>query len=113
MATAVTIDPLADARWRELLQHSSGGTAFHHPAWLQLLHSTYGYPLSACCLASTDGQLVAGLPIATVASRLTGARLVALPFSDLCPALTADAAPAGGVAALDEPLSALQRARGI
>src|SRR5829696_975971 len=113
MATTVTVDPLADPRWRELLEHSSGGTAFHHPAWLRLLRSSYGYPLSACCIASADGQLVAGLPVATVASRLTGIRLVALPFSDLCPVVLADAAPAGAVAALDEALIGLQRSCGI
>jgi hypothetical protein len=31
-----------------------------------------------------DGTLVAGLPVATVRSRLTGPRLVAVPFSDRC-----------------------------
>ena len=111
MATAVTIDPLRDPRWRQLVERSPQGTAFHHPAWLQLLHSSYRYPVSACCLASDDGELMAGLPLATVASRLTGTRLVALPFSDLCPVLRSGLQPAGGPAVLDEALIGLQRSR--
>jgi CelD/BcsL family acetyltransferase involved in cellulose biosynthesis len=110
MATAVTIDPLADPRWRDLLGRSAQATAFHHPAWLRLLHSTYRYPLDACCIASDDGELIAGLPLATIASRLTGTRLVALPFTDICPVLWTDAAPAGA-AELDDALTALQRSR--
>ena len=111
MAMPVTIDPLGDPRWARLLDRAPQVTAFHDPAWLGLLHSTYGYPVDACCIAADDGELVAGLPIATVASRLTGARLVALPFSDVCPVLLTDAAPPGGAAALDDALSAFQRDR--
>ena len=40
--------------------------------------------MSALCVIE-DGEAVAGLPLARVESRLTGRRLVALPFSDVCP----------------------------
>jgi CelD/BcsL family acetyltransferase involved in cellulose biosynthesis len=113
MAAAVTVDPLAEPRWRELLARAPDGSVFHDPAWLRLLRSTYRYPLSACCLATADGRLVAGLPVATVASRLTGSRLVALPFSDVCPPLLAQDAPPDAPWELGDALCALQRACGL
>jgi CelD/BcsL family acetyltransferase involved in cellulose biosynthesis len=109
MRTAVTVDPLADPRWRNLLARSPQASVFHQPAWLRLLHASYRYPVSACCLASDGGQLVAGLPVATVASRLTGRRMVALPFSDVCPALVARDAPAHARWELGDALAELQR----
>ena len=73
------MDPLADPRWLELVRRAPGATIFHHPAWLRLLRDPYRYELSACVVGG------GGLPIAAV----TGRRLVALPFSDLCPPLGA------------------------
>jgi CelD/BcsL family acetyltransferase involved in cellulose biosynthesis len=61
---------------------------FHHPAWIELLARHYRYEISVVGIERA-GRLVAGLPVALVASRLTGRRLVALPFSDLCPPLLA------------------------
>jgi CelD/BcsL family acetyltransferase involved in cellulose biosynthesis len=113
MTTALTVDPLADPRWRRLLERAREGSVFHHPAWLRLLHTTYRYPLTAGCIAADGGELVAGLPLATVASRLTGRRLVALPFSDLCPALVAPDPPARTRWELGDALADLQRSRGL
>ena len=110
----VDVDPLADPRWTALVERAPDGSVFHHPAWLRLLRSSYRYRMSACCLASTDGELVAGLPLATVSSRLTGRRLVALPFSDLCPPLFAprrDRRSSRG--RLDDALGTLQRSCGL
>ncbi len=113
MGAAVTIDPLADQRWRTLLSGAPEGSVFHHPAWLALLQTSYRYQLCACCIEAHDGRLVAGLPVATVASRLTGRRLVALPFSDLCPAAVARDAPPYAHAALGKALTDLQRSRDL
>lgn len=77
-----TIDPLADRRWQHLVEHGDGGI-FHHADWIALLRRQYRYPVHARCV-SDGGELVAGLPFALVDSRLTGRRLVALPFSDVC-----------------------------
>ena len=107
------VDPLADDRWRELVERTPGASVFHHPAWLSLLHDTYGYPLEACCVATPDGRLLAGLPIAEVSSRLTGRRLVALPFSDLCPPLADPDAPPQSAAELREALSELRTRSGM
>jgi CelD/BcsL family acetyltransferase involved in cellulose biosynthesis len=84
------IDPLGDPRWMRLLEQAPGATVFHHPAWLRLLRDQYGYGMTAVVVEGADGALLAGLPLARVDSRLTGRRLVAVPFSDVCPPLIAD-----------------------
>lgn len=89
---AALIDPRTDPRWEQLATTAVQASVFHHPAWLGLLHEQYRYPVAAACVLDGD-RAVAGLPLAYVASRLTGRRLVALPFSDACPPLIADDAP--------------------
>lgn len=99
MTTAAQrVDPLADREWLELVETSPSAEVFHHPRWLQLLRDQYGYEIDACCVANGSG-IEAGIPVARVESRLTGRRLVSLPFSDVCPpAIAADAAPHAPVA---------------
>jgi CelD/BcsL family acetyltransferase involved in cellulose biosynthesis len=61
----------------------------------------YGYPLAAWALTGPDGTLTAALPVALLRSRLTGTRLIALPFSDRCPPLIAGADPLAFARALE------------
>ena len=80
------LDPLSDPRWAEFVARASGATIFHDPAWIRLLADQYGYEFRASCVV--DGtRVLAGLPWGRIESRLTGKRLVALPFSDACPPL--------------------------
>ena len=109
----VVLDPLADPRWAQLLPRAPAACAFHHPAWLRLLGEHYGYGFVACGLAAPDGRLVAGLPIARVESRLTGRRLVAIPFSDHCMPLVSTNAPSGTPAKLGRTLDAFRRRHGL
>jgi CelD/BcsL family acetyltransferase involved in cellulose biosynthesis len=98
-----TIDPIAEPDWLALIDGSPSAEVFHHPRWLELLHEQYGYELEACCVENGQG-IEAGIPIARVESRLTGKRMVSLPFSDVCsPAL----APGAGSEALDFLAAAL------
>jgi CelD/BcsL family acetyltransferase involved in cellulose biosynthesis len=89
---AELLDPRTDERWREFVGRAPGATIFHHPAWHDLLAAHYGHAFEACCLLDERGRIAAGLPWARVESRLTGRRLVALPFSDACAPLL-DGAP--------------------
>jgi CelD/BcsL family acetyltransferase involved in cellulose biosynthesis len=91
------IDPLTDPRWTELVEASPETLIFHHPRWLELLHVAYGHELTAVCV-ERDGAVVAGLPLAHLRARVGRGRLVALPFSDLCPPLAREAS-------LGEPLA--------
>ena len=100
--SACTLDPITDPRWAELLRVAPSASVFHHPAWLALVRDTYRYPMNAVCVQDRAGALVAGLPIATVRSRLTGTRLVSVPFSDLCgPLLCAAEHESALMAAID------------
>jgi CelD/BcsL family acetyltransferase involved in cellulose biosynthesis len=80
---AELIDPIADDRWALLVAREPAATVFHHPAWIRLLRDQYGYRFSAPCVV-IDKTVIGGLPMAKVASRVTGTRLVSLPFSDAC-----------------------------
>jgi CelD/BcsL family acetyltransferase involved in cellulose biosynthesis len=110
---AVHIDPSADPRWAVLVGRCPDALAFHHPAWLALLHRTYGYPCEGLAVADGSGALVAGLPLARVESRLTGRRLVALPFSDLCPPLVVPGAGPQAAATLVDAIAAEHRDTGL
>jgi CelD/BcsL family acetyltransferase involved in cellulose biosynthesis len=85
--TGAILDPLGDPRWARFTGAADGATIFHHPAWLGLIARRYGYAVAACVLLDAEGEIAAGLPVALVRSRLTGRRLVAFPFSDVCPSL--------------------------
>jgi CelD/BcsL family acetyltransferase involved in cellulose biosynthesis len=81
---AETIDPLTDTRWQRFVEDSPNGSIFHHAEWLRLLNDQYHYPMFAHCVTGSNGEILAGLPFARIKSRLTGTRLVAVPFSDMC-----------------------------
>ena len=81
---------------------AEGATLFHHPVWLRLLAARYRYGFEAACLVDDDGRVVAGLPWGRIESRLTGKRLVAVPFSDACPPLLDGASEDDLARAVDE-----------
>jgi CelD/BcsL family acetyltransferase involved in cellulose biosynthesis len=106
------IDPIAAPEWADFVASSPSSEVFHDPRWLQLLRSQYGYEISACCVRGANG-IEAALPFALVNSRLTGNRLVSLPFSDTCsPALAAAAEPEATVV-LAEALAERARDEGL
>ena len=80
---------LDDRRWCSFVDGRPEATAFHEPAWAQMLADVYRRRAFALALLSPDGSVVAGLPV--IASRR---RWVSLPFTDACAplAVTADAA---------------------
>lgn len=77
------IDPTRQVRWAELLESHPSTSVFHSVPWLRALRICYGYRPRAWCLNSSQTGSV-GLAACEVRSRLTGARLVSMPFSDHC-----------------------------
>src|SRR5438093_631303 len=97
------INPLTDRRWPVFLASHSDASVFHSHEWLQALSRTYGY-LPVVYTTSPPGRdLVSGLPFSRIKSRLTGRRLVSLPFSDHCQPLV------GSSDELNELLSAAKK----
>ncbi len=83
------IDPHTDARWTAFVEGHPDALVFHHPLWMKVLESAYGYrQVSLACF--DGGEISAVLPLLEIRSRLTGTRAVSLPFSDCCTLLARD-----------------------
>ena len=90
--SAITLQ-LDDPLWRSFVDHRSDATFFHEPLWAQLIADCYGMRTFALIWVTTDGAVVAGMPVVETARR--GRRhWVSLPFSDHC-ALLGDSATPG------------------
>ena len=111
LAATAVVDPRIDPRWARLVTGNANALIFHHPAWLRVLTERYPYRLAGICVLDGGNGIAAGIPVALVSSRLTGRRLVALPFSDVCPPLIAEDAPADVLIALAGELDSLRRRR--
>lgn len=83
----ITIDPLHDPRWDELVEHYSHASVFHTSGWLRALEQTYGYRPRILATHGFGRALQSALAFCEVSSWCTGRRLVSLPFSDHCEAL--------------------------
>lgn len=88
-----------DEPWLAFVGSHPDATAFHHPAWMELLADTYGYRPSVLALTDPEGEVAAGVPLLEVRSWLAGSRFVSLPFTDHCPPLSRDAETLAGLSA--------------
>lgn len=79
-----SIDPLRDPRWGVLAQHHPRASVFHTPGWLEALERTYGYHPVAYTTTPPGQELTNGIVLCRINSKITGRRLVSLPFSDHC-----------------------------
>jgi CelD/BcsL family acetyltransferase involved in cellulose biosynthesis len=82
------IDPLRDPRWAEMVERHPRASVFHTPGWLEALRRTYGYEPVVYTTSPPRADLTDGVVLCRVRSRITGRRLVSLPFSDHCEPLT-------------------------
>src|SRR2546428_9643395 len=78
------IDPLADPRWVEFVKRHPRASVFHTPGWLEALRRTYGYEAVAYTTTPPGIDLTNGVVLCRVYSRITGRRMVTLPFLDHC-----------------------------
>ena len=85
MRPVSVIDPVQDTRWDDFVKSHPKGLIGHLSEWKKVLEGSFahikGYYL---VLWDTSGQGIrAGLPLYLVSSRLTGIRLVSVPFATL------------------------------
>ncbi|HKW72793.1 MAG TPA: GNAT family N-acetyltransferase, partial [Candidatus Dormibacteraeota bacterium] len=78
-----------DREWVAFAHRHPQATVFHHLAWITVLADSYGFQPGVFALRSAEGDVVGGLPFVRVRSRITGSRLVALPYTDHSPPLSA------------------------
>lgn len=83
-ATVYELRPLEDLRWSTLVERHPRSSVFHTAEWLEAVRRTYGYEPVALTTSPPGGKLRNALVFCRVNSRLTGRRLVSLPFSDHC-----------------------------
>jgi len=86
----LTVNPLNDSRWNDLVETHPNSSIFHTVGWLEALRRTYGYEPCVVSIDSKNKPLSNGLVFCVVQSWLSGPRLVALPFSDHCDPLVND-----------------------
>jgi len=79
-----TLDPLADARWKQFLARHARASIFHSSGWLEALKRTYDYEPVVLTSAAPGNPLENGIAFCRVASWATGRRAVSLPFADHC-----------------------------
>jgi hypothetical protein len=84
MSTIYSLDPNQDPRWEEFLERHPRASVFHTPGWLEALRRTYGFEPVVYTTTQSGSELENGLLFCRICSRLTGRRLVSLPFSDHC-----------------------------
>jgi hypothetical protein len=84
------VSPLSDARWPEFLANHPRASIFHSRPWLEALRRTYGYEPVGYTTTPPGKDLENAAVFCRVESRLTGRRLVSLPFSDHCDFLVKD-----------------------
>lgn len=83
MGEAFVLGRQDDTRLRAFLKRAARSTVYHTPEWRDAIANTYGY--EALYVAYSEGDVIeALLPLMLVRSRLTGTRLVSLPFSNVC-----------------------------
>ena len=84
------IDPLEDSRWTALVETHARASIFHTVEWLEALRRTYGYTPVVYTTSPNNVPLANGIVCCRVRSRLTGSKLVSVPFSDHCDPLVRD-----------------------
>jgi hypothetical protein len=84
------IQPLSDNRWDEFVRSRQGSSVFHTRGWLETLNRTYQYEPVVFTSSPEASRIRDGALFCRVSSRLTGKRLVSLPFSDHCDPLLDD-----------------------
>jgi hypothetical protein len=88
------IDPTKVQRWDDFVDSQPGAQVFHTSEWSRVLMDAYGYKPLYAVIEEFDGHfgssIVAGWPAMLVESKLTGRRIVSLPFTDHCQPLVRD-----------------------
>ena len=82
--TTTIIDPTSDERWSRFIEGNKDAGVFHTAAWARVIEEAYHYVPRYYAAVDSSGVIHAAVPLWHIKSRLTGNRLVCLPFSDTC-----------------------------
>jgi len=71
-------------KWDSYVLSHKDSEIFHLSVWKEILQKSFGYTPYYIVATDSSGKLTGVLPLMYVRSRLTGTRLVSLPFSYVC-----------------------------
>lgn len=86
----IPAEAVQSGAWERFVGSSPQATIFHHRDWARLLTDTYGFQPRVLVQTDGQGRVEAGALFLDVRSRLTGHRLVSVPFTDHTPVLARD-----------------------
>lgn len=79
------VDPINDGRWDEFVIKNPAGSIYHHSLWGKILQKTYGFSFFYVALENKEtGSISGGVPFMYIQSKITGKRLVSLPYTTYC-----------------------------
>jgi lipid II:glycine glycyltransferase (peptidoglycan interpeptide bridge formation enzyme) len=79
------VDVENDPRWDAFVAAHPQASIYHHSAWIKVIARSYNYKPVFIALENTDTNRFEGvIPFLLVESRLTGKRLVSLPYTAYC-----------------------------
>lgn len=100
---------LADADLSHFIERQAPGVLPSLQTWLDTIPRLYGYRVIPLIATNDAGGVSGYLPLCLMKSPLTGRRLVALPFTDICPFLAEDKATANRL--IDEAVALARQHR--
>jgi hypothetical protein len=83
--TTQVLDPVKDRRWDEFVERHPNGWIYHLSNWCCALQDSFKH-IKGHCIVIVDkpgDRIVAGFPLFTISSWLTGKRVVSEPFSTI------------------------------
>jgi hypothetical protein len=86
----IEVDPHEDPRWAEFVSSHPDALVYHHPAWLDVLQRTYGYPVVALAYLDPEDSFLGILPLCRKRGLLSGRRLSSLPHTPVAGPLACD-----------------------
>jgi CelD/BcsL family acetyltransferase involved in cellulose biosynthesis len=79
-----------DDRWMAFITAHPESNIFHHPAWMDVITTCYGYQAFVIAVCDAGGEIRAGLPMMDASTVLRRRHWVSLPFTDYCTPLYRD-----------------------
>jgi lipid II:glycine glycyltransferase (peptidoglycan interpeptide bridge formation enzyme) len=88
---AKIIDPLNDTRWDTFVYNHPYGTVYHHSSWMKVITLTHKHVRPLCFILEDEKSSIrAAIPCFIVKSKVTGSRIVSLPFTSYCDPLVSN-----------------------
>lgn len=84
MSSIRILQPHEAQRWEEFVAAHELGTIYHTWSWREVIKQAYGHEPVYLILEAGAGNIIAGLPLFHVKSRLAGNRLVCVPGAQAC-----------------------------